>query len=450
MDMLQFYQSILTLAGMVVNKDGTVSIVDHEEGKNTPMTIKGRRLVIPTKEQMQVPDWSKRVAFHPLSENVLKGESDVFSRFRTAVLQYINITLASQASYLLDIAASTAQHAKLSAEQTAYLLELFDVDAKCVQNFGKLLAKVDVTDATNSFVKVFMKRGGELEGTRYSRVAVVSFPMYEALVAMDGNGGKLYGVDLRKKDVVSLTALIETLIPNIAIKDYYSSGSNDKLAPYTVALLNSVAKLTADLNDFTNKFFSEDEDKFNRMAFRDDWVDLVADLTPIINQIRLTPNQDPVDEVETKATKATGPNTPLQTFEAPEPVKAPVQQMQAPTPVASPVQPMQMPVQQPAAPAPSNSGGGLSVSEVLARAGVIAQPVQQPMQQPMYGQPPVQQGWGQPTVNQWGQPIMPQQQPMVNGWPMNQLQPGYGTAPIQPQMGQPQHMVGAYGYPIKG
>jgi hypothetical protein len=45
---------------------------------------------------------------------------------------------------------------------------------------------------------------------------------------------------------------------------------------------------------------------------------------------------------------------------------------------------------------------------------------------------------------------MPQQQPMVNGWPMNQLQPGYGTAPIQPQMGQPQHMVGAYGYPIKG
>ena len=52
MDMLQFYQSILTLAGMVVNKDGTVSIVDHEEGKNTPMTIKGRRLVIPTKEQI--------------------------------------------------------------------------------------------------------------------------------------------------------------------------------------------------------------------------------------------------------------------------------------------------------------------------------------------------------------------------------------------------------------
>ena len=438
MNMLQLYESMLHVAGLVVNKDGAVSIKPLPGEKiKQPMTIKGKRLVIPTREQMTTPDWKKRIVFHPLSENVLKNESEALVRYRFAVNQNINIIIPSLMTYLLDIAASPDQHKKMTPKQTEYLVELSDVDEKTCENFRKLLSKIPVDDSNKSFVSIYMKRNGEVKGDRYPRVGVVTFPIYKALT--DTTDNVIEGVKLRVKDVKALKALLEYILPGIDNPaEYFNSGSDSKIAPYTVSLMLAVAKVAACINNVVSTFFSTDSEEYANYTLRTDWIDLISDLTPIVNDIRMVPNQD-AEEPESMTPKAEVKSEavsglpPLQSFNAPV----------AAQPTAAPAPAVAAPVAQPVTPAkPTGHVRETSIDAVLNRAypGAQYQPPPPPvMQQPAmpyngWGQPvqPMQAMQPYPQVNPWGQPV--QQYPQVNQW---------GQPIMQGQV------TGAYGYPVR-
>lgn len=480
MNLLQFYESILLTAGFSIGSDGAISLALEEPV--VPMTIGQRRLVLPTPQQLKGGDWTKRIGFHPLAENILKGESEVFSRYRATLNRRLNQIAAGLILELLYIAASPAEQRNLNGAQSEYLVKVKDADERTYESIRKLLAKLPIDDPASNLISLTMKRNGTIGKERYPRVCVVGFPVYEAAVASKDHS--VMGVKLRVKDIEVLKAILEYIFPNLqAPEAHYSKGSDSKIAPYTVALLESTYSLIERTNEITTLFWGNNSEKYNVYALRDDWFNLIKDLNPLVKEIRLIPNlESTAPNVPEPPVQAVTPPTPPQpkpvqattqyptldttnTPVAPQPVQQAVAQPASPH-VAPPVLPTQQPTQ--AAPVGYtwqwNGVQWVAVPVQQAVAPVQAVPTTPPQQlapnslQAIIGTaptPPV----AYPTYQQpvYQQPVY--QQPVVgpNGWPMHVLQPGYTSVPQQvPQVQpgvmyqQPMYPTGSFGYPIKG
>ena len=76
MDLLELYTAIVESAGWNVNSEGFVTAFKG------PVEIAGKQMVMPTKKILRNPDWDNHIAFHPMSENVMRGESAVLFELR--------------------------------------------------------------------------------------------------------------------------------------------------------------------------------------------------------------------------------------------------------------------------------------------------------------------------------------------------------------------------------
>lgn len=334
---LGFYEEILSAVGGIVDKEGNVSqhsLMDVNEVQ--PVMVDGKRLVIPTNAQLSIPDWGQRVAFHPLVENIMHDEPPVTAKLRFMINQRLQGVLSVSILTLLGLACSPAEHKKLNPEQSEFLSAFKDADEKMIDTFGKILKAMPVGSITHTFVTIYLKKGGIVEGKKFSRAAIVSFPFYEELLL---NKKDVFGVPLRNKDRDTFKKILEFVFPNITVKDGYNQGTMSKVAPFLVALLSAAAKLMDELNT-VNSLFGEVEG-LSSFVFKSDWVDTLNDvelLTPAIRMIPMLPGNYVTEEVAT-------PSVPK------VPVPPPVVQ-QAPV-VSAPVAQAPMPMQPPPVMAPA-------------------------------------------------------------------------------------------------
>ena len=476
MNLLQFYESILLTAGFSIGSDGAISLALEEPV--VPMTIGQRRLVLPTPQQLKGGDWTKRIGFHPLAENILKGESEVFSRYRATLNRRLNQITAGLILELLYIAASPAEQRNLNGAQSEYLVKVKDADERTYESIRKLLAKLPIDDPANNLISLTMKRNGTIGKERYPRVCVVGFPVYEAAVASKDH--TVMGVKLRVKDIEVLKAILEYIFPNLqAPEAHYSKGSDSKVAPYTVALLSSTYSLIERTNEITTLFWGNNSEKYNLYALRDDWFNLIRDLSPLVKEIRLIPNLEstapnvpeppPVTVATPPQPKPIQTNTQYPTLDATNTPPPPQPQQPVPQPASPHVAPPVLPTQQPTQAAPVGYtwqwNGVQWVAVPVQQPVAVAQPV--PTAQPQQLPPNSLQAiiGTQPTppvaYPTYQQPAY--QQPVYgpNGWPAHVLQPGYTSQPVQQQVvagmvqpgvmyQQPAYPTGSFGYPIKG
>ena len=476
MNLLQFYESILLTAGFSIGSDGAISLALEEPV--VPMTIGQRRLVLPTPQQLKGGDWTKRIGFHPLAENILKGESEVFSRYRATLNRRLNQITAGLILELLYIAASPAEQRNLNGAQSEYLVKVKDADERTYESIRKLLAKLPIDDPANNLISLTMKRNGTIGKERYPRVCVVGFPVYEAAVASKDH--TVMGVKLRVKDIEVLKAILEYIFPNLqAPEAHYSKGSDSKVAPYTVALLSSTYSLIERTNEITTLFWGNNSEKYNLYALRDDWFNLIRDLSPLVKEIRLIPNLESTAPNVPEPSPVTAPtppqpkpiqtNTQYPTLDATNTPPPPQPQQPVPQPASPHVAPPVLPTQQPTQAAPVGYtwqwNGVQWVAVPVQQPVAVAQPV--PTAQPQQLPPNSLQAiiGTQPTppvaYPTYQQPAY--QQPVYgpNGWPAHVLQPGYTSQPVQQQVvagmvqpgvmyQQPAYPTGSFGYPIKG
>ena len=71
-----------------------------------PAMVKGKRLVLPLQTHLAKSKQSEIVIFHPLSEHISRGESDVLEKFRSALNYLFKFTIGILGFQLLQIAAS--------------------------------------------------------------------------------------------------------------------------------------------------------------------------------------------------------------------------------------------------------------------------------------------------------------------------------------------------------
>lgn len=422
---LELYPYLLEAARLTtVNELVSYSIGEDANGPiMEPVVLGGKTLRMPTAEFLKQPDWERYVAFHPLSENPMRGESEVLRALRMFMVSNFNATLGNIMEGLIRVAANTDGHKRLSVAASECLDAVPKADAKSVKDLGKVLSQLDDesvesiekiintlgSTSRRKLINIYLKRGGQYKGKEHGRVAVVDFP-FLSHETMDDEHRTIFGVKLRVKDYDGFRKLFAFIIGTEEANDEtYNSGTNTMTAPYLTVLLESWFKIAERLNKII-KIYQKYIPEFAELKYDTSWKHAIEDFGLLSKLIPPLDGNVGVQESgsqqkpEPSATKKSMRNLNSQlikpddvpvTMEAhpagPAVVAAPVQQ---------PVMVQQMaPVQQPApAPAPRSAGGAVTMDEIFNR------PAPQPvMQQQMY-----------PATIPYNQPMPYNQQLMVS------------------------------------
>ena len=408
--LIQFYRDVLEMAGLAVDNEDMVKTNLSEEPMPAIIKVNGdsKRLVLPTDKRLKQTDWSSCIAFHPLNENpfLKQGESKVGEFIRKAIIYRVNLVAHCLMDNILELSIAPALHKKLNPAQLQLMTLTKDADQKTYDNYTKIAEKLGVTNTRDNFASLYSKKQGVIDGVKYARVGVWSFPLYQALVKSTGD---VFGIKLRKKDLETYKALMEFIIPNIANEAEYMVGSNNQMSPYSDSLLRSTAKVVLQLNRVTDLLFKgktfapadQAEGLHQYLTFNTNWIDITNDISQLEKDVRMIPIQD--NQVDTV------PQEPQQANIQATPAMQPAVANQG-----APMYPNQ-PAMPPHAPQP-------------------VQPVVQ--QQPMYQQQQVAQA--QPAVPAYQQAHVQQQQLQQQQYAQQQMQaPGTSTqAHGQPQAKQ--------------
>lgn len=394
--LLKFYGELLDSAGLKHDKDGYISSMEG----NKPVMVKMtgfkdlKRLVLPTDGQMSnlVGD-SKCVAFHPGSENIMRGESEVMAEYRSALGIKLNFSFSLLIAELLALAAEPARHAKLKPDQHEFLSHVKKADEQTLNTFAALLKQMPLDQTVKQFVHIYLKKAARLKGVNYKRAAIVSFPLYKELKEMP-DGDRVWGVKLRVKDRESLISVIEYVLPGLVQDESYSRGSSSDVAPSLDALMRSYVALGSNINDavdlFGNVLASAKE-----LALPSEWMDLMNDQDRLARAVRSIPplsgNEGLVNKTEAGLVhqdhQATTVAAPVAAPAATTPFVPPSAVAPAYTgfpPVATPqgYYPSMTPQQQQPLPAPVVTANGVNFNSIIAsnptvRAATGAMMVQQ-------------------------------------------------------------------------
>jgi hypothetical protein len=294
MKLLDLYKSMLHTANCTVTSDWLIS--SKLVGQVMPVTIKGRRLALPAPEILAKQDKSDILIFHPLMEQVGRGESEMVEKYRKLLLMNLNNVAATLMSDLLLLSGDIDAHKDLSPDQAEFLTKVKGVDDKLITLWSKVLEAMPHDQMARRIVTIFLKKTGSVAGKRVKRVGVVSFPLYEELKKPEVKKGEheIFGVKCRVKDKETLIATLEYLFPNIEEVGSYNRGSDSDVAVNMDALMQATLGVVRALNDVTETF----GERFGKQAgdvdlYIDcDWQEAFVNLDSMWNEIRKIPVQE--------------------------------------------------------------------------------------------------------------------------------------------------------------
>lgn len=241
---VEFYTQVVGDVGFFdADNEGFLSVT--VDGKVIPVTISKKRLCLPTAKLLQENDWTKRIAFSPLAEQINQGPSPVLNAFKQYIYVRLDATLKAIIESLAPLAEDTRRHKGLSEKASVYLALMAGFDQKTVDTVKKILAKVSDTPE-NRLVSMFLKNGGK---NGVLRTCNVSFPVMDDAHSEDRT--TFFGVKMPRKtsDKTLIVQLFEYVLGDKDVRETYSQGSTDGEAPYFHSLLLAFHKIAKRLND---------------------------------------------------------------------------------------------------------------------------------------------------------------------------------------------------------
>lgn len=297
MDIIELYKHILSDAGLIVDDSGLVSVDNTRFGitkDKTPILVDGKRLVLPTFKQMS-EGGADKTFFHPLHENLLRGESLVITKLRSLLSTRLDFTIGILMQHLLDICASINKHKNLNPDQAAVLAIAPNCDELTCKNFSSILVKSFESD--NKFITFYLKRAGVVNGVKYARAGIISFPIFEEILKQSG---EVFGVKLRKKDYESIINVFKFILKDIENPEKYNRGSDSDIAPFMDALMKTFLAVSSELNDIIICYKDFDKEaNLQALEFNPEWQEVFFDLSVMSKEIKKIPPQ-PGNEGESR------------------------------------------------------------------------------------------------------------------------------------------------------
>lgn len=296
MKLLDLYGTIADTANWVVSPEGFISQKQIGSDKVTPLLVKKLRLAMPTEEILKSREMRDVMIFHPLKEDVLKPETDVLDALRSAINSRLNVTTCWVALSLLVIAGSSDDHAKLDPDQSEFLSHVKAANQDTVDDLKRIFDAMKLNAKDKTAVKIFTKKGGSMNGQKFTCLGVVKFPLYQELVDSIENTPKagkpeVFGVKLSsKKSRDALIALFRYIFPQIDTPEVYQYGSSSLVAAFLDALMQTTAKIAAPINTVIDTFATVFTDP-DEMKIQGDWLPTFLDLGTMVNEIRMVPAQ---------------------------------------------------------------------------------------------------------------------------------------------------------------
>lgn len=343
--MLELYSSILGAVGLVADADGFISTKLPGSDTTKPFIIDQRRAVLPIPSQLKETDWTSRIGFHPFLQKVEEGESKVIDKFRDRMNAYGDFMTGMLMLQLADLATQKDKHINLSPGQSVYLGPMSDADDKFVKLIKTFVATNRIAKKGNEFIRFSLIKGRTFGGRKRTRVAVLHFPLYEAVCSND-SPITILGHKLRGKDVKMIKATYELLFPGIGEKEVWEIPSDSLIAASIDSLMAIYGKYANSQNNVVS-VLGEWLEAGSELYITTDWQEDMTKLDQYRSQIISIPW---LEGSSGKVAASTGaamvnPNT----FNQPAPqtiVQPPVMHQQAPQQTSVYAQPV---YQQPAA-----------------------------------------------------------------------------------------------------
>lgn len=248
-DLVDHYKKSLLSTGVVITDDGYVHA--ETESATIPVTVTNDEiLVLPTAERLKEGNWKGLQAYHPLSENSLRGESIVLKKLRVLMAARITHVLESAMGELVRIAADTKLHPKLSPKASEFLSFVKQADQKTLSDLSKIISKVTLL-GDHRLVSFYFRRPGEQGKGSFTRQCVVDFPILDELGSKEYS---IFGVKVRKADKANILFLFEWLLVGKEAgsgEDHsavFSTGTTSMMTPYYYTLSKTYCALADALN----------------------------------------------------------------------------------------------------------------------------------------------------------------------------------------------------------
>lgn len=246
--LVKLYESMLADLAVVPDDRGLLSL-KTQEGLS-PCLCNRKRLVLPTQEVLRASLWNEWTGFHPLSENIVRGESPVITKLKILVSARLTLTLTEVLLSLMAVASDTNNHDKLTPDESQFLKLVPTVDKTTFENLDKILSQIEI-QGEKRLVNVYIKRPARINGQNYTRGTMISFPILAELMRDDLD---VYGVRVRKSDKAAILALMRFIYPDCDNVEAYSAGSSSMVAPYFDSLMRAFAKAAKPLRDLIRQF----------------------------------------------------------------------------------------------------------------------------------------------------------------------------------------------------
>jgi hypothetical protein len=310
--LLIFYSQLLDAVDLKVDEDGGISYMPAGavDKNNLPMKVTamigdGKYWVLPTKPILASSPWDTHMAFHPLSENILNGESEVASKLKAVMNIKLNAVLGELLGQLTNFAAHPDAHGNVPARASKFLKLVPEIKEKTAERMADMVERSTVS-TDRRFVNLYVKRGGKILDSRFQHVGVVTFPFREEL---EGETPKAFNVTLSKKDQASFKALFDYIMPDSQEMETYSAGSRSHTASTFEAMCRAFIKVATQLNEITT-LHKKMLPTYKDLMINLDWVDELSNIEKLADCIPPLPGnigegaRDSRNEVANKAAVA--------------------------------------------------------------------------------------------------------------------------------------------------
>lgn len=250
----QFYAQLLaTVSHFPDDEDGSISA--ETNGTRLKPKIDDKLIYMPRDDVLR-SGTDDIVVFHPLSEQITRGESEVFKYFKRIALVKLISSFTVLGHGLLQLQDHPVLQRKMTSDQTDIIKGITASDKSSGMNWVKLclMQLKDAPNRTDTWpIDIHMRRNGKYKDKAYRRVAVVRFPLFERIFA----GENIVKDDstnmFRSKDQKTFQEIAKAIFPTIDDlgSEEYNSGYDDTLGPFTVCFLKSFKKLADRINFVT-------------------------------------------------------------------------------------------------------------------------------------------------------------------------------------------------------
>lgn len=320
--LLKLYQDIIESLDYHVTEEGVIK----SEVDGVPQLINGLPLVLPTKEHIDtlvaMEDGAynvTKILYNPFCEDAVKSDSKTLTVTKQIVdsqLLYLTYVVGSQ---LIAFASNEELHEQASLELSGFMSTLnpgkkHKTKQICDEGTEKIWTTLFKTTSTagqgKSFIHIFLKKGGSVDGVKYNRLASARFPVYKELEGAHSKD-KPYGLNFRNKDITVIRAIFEFIFKGLNTGRKYYYGSNDGSAPGFIALMTLYHNLMSRLLDMHKMLKFVDKDLYDAVQFELKFDPSVFDnLQAYAGELSMIPDDSDVARMQ-----ETGSTTPSQQTE---------------------------------------------------------------------------------------------------------------------------------------